>query len=219
MLALVIIYVQFYPTAEVPMSTTITEHARKVFRTHGGTLRTTEALEAGIHPRTLYAMRDAGEVETLARGVFRLGDLSALGNPDLAIIAKRIPHGVICLISALSFHELTTQVPHEIHLAISRTARRPRLNYPPLRVYRFSAAAFAAGVETHTIDQIPVRVYSAEKTLADCFKYRNKIGVDVAIEAIRTYRRRGRPRFQQIFDYAKLCRVDRLMRPYLEALA
>ena len=201
------------------MPTTITDRARKVFRTHGGILRTTEALAAGIHPRTLYAMRDAGEVEALARGVFRLGDLPPLGNPDLATVAKRIPRGVICLISALSFHELTTQVPHEIHVAISRTARRPRLDYPPLRVYRFATAAFEAGVEIHTIDRIPVRVYSAEKTLADCFKYRHKIGMEVVLEAIRTYRRRERPRFGQVFEYARLCRVDRLMRPYLEALA
>ncbi len=201
------------------MPTAITDRARKIFRAHGGTLRTTEALAAGIHPRTLYTMRDTGEIQSLARGVFRLGNLPPLGNPDLATVSKRVPHGVICLISALAFHELTTQVPHEIHLAISRTARRPRLDYPPLRVYRFSTTVFDAGIEAHTIDRIPVRVYSAEKTLADCFKYRNKVSMDVVLEAIRTYRRRTRPRFQQVFDYAKLCRVDRLMRPYLEALA
>ena len=201
------------------MPTTTTERAREVFRTHGGTLRTTEALAAGIHPRTLYGMRDAGEIEALARGVFRLGGLPPLGNPDLATVAKRVPHGVVCLISALAFHELTTQVPHEVHLAISRAARRPRLDYPPLRVYRFSTATFDAGIEAHTIDRIPVRVYSAEKTLADCFKYRNKVGMDVVLEAIRTYRRRRHPRFQQVFEYAKVCRVDRLMRPYLEAMA
>ncbi len=198
---------------------TTTEQARDVFRRHGGTLRTKEALAAGVHPRTLYAMRDAGEVETLARGVYRLGELSPLGNPDLATVGKRVPHAVVCLISALAFHELTTQVPHEVHIAISRTARRPRLDYPPLRVYRFSAVALAAGVETHAIDAIPVRVYGAEKTLADCFKYRNKIGMEVVLEALRNYRRRGHPRFAQVFEYAKLCRVDRLMRPYLEALA
>lgn len=198
---------------------TTTERARKLFRTHGGTLRTTDALAAGIHPRTLYAMRDTGEVEALARGVYRLGNLPPLSNPDLATVATRVPHGVICLISALAFHELTTQVPHEIHVAIARTARRPRLDYPPLRVYRFSSEAFDAGVETRSIDRIPVRVYSAEKTLADCFKYRNKIGMEVVLEAIRSYRRRRRPRFQQVFEFAKLCRVERLMRPYLEALA
>lgn len=201
------------------MPATATEHARKLLRDHGGTLRTAEILAAGIHPRTLYALRDAGEVESLARGVFRLASLPPLSNPDLATVAKRVPHGVICLISALAFHELSTQVPHEVHVAMSRTARRPRLDYPPLRVFHFSGAAFNAGIEAHTIDRIPVRIYNAEKTLADSFKYRNKIGMDVVLEALRSYRRRRRPRFQQIFEYARLCRVDRQMRPYLEALA
>jgi predicted transcriptional regulator of viral defense system len=213
------IWMRFYPKAETVMRPTAAGRARKILIDHGGTLRTTEALAAGIHPRTLYAMRDAGEVALLARGVFRLGNLPPLGNPDLATVAKRIPGGVVCLISALAFHELTTQVPHEVHVAISRTARRPLLEYPPLHVYRFSAATFNAGIETHAIDRIPVRIYGAEKTLADCFKYRNKIGMDVVLEAMRTYRRRKRPRFQQVFEFAKLCRVDRVMRPYLEALA
>jgi predicted transcriptional regulator of viral defense system len=197
----------------------ITDRARKVFRTHGGTMRTTDALAAGIHPRTLYAMRDAGDIETLARGVYRLGGLAPMSNPDLATVGMRVPNGVICLISALAFHELTTQVPHEIHVAISRTARPPRLDFPPLRIYRFSTAAFEAGIETHSIDRISVRIYGAEKTLADCFKYRSKIGMDVVLEAIRNYRRRGRPQFQKVLEYAKLCRVERVIRPYLEVLA
>ena len=198
--------------------TALIKEARDAFKAHGGTLRTTEALAAGIHPRTLYAMRDAGQVEALARGVYRLTDLPPLANPDLATVARCIPQGVICLISALAFHELTTQVPHEVHLAISRTARRPRLTFPPLRIYRFSSTAFVAGVDTHVIDNIPVRVYSPEKTLADCFKYRSKIGMDVVLESLRTYHRR-KPRFQRVLEYARLCRVERLMRPYLEALA
>jgi len=198
--------------------TTLTEKARNTFKAHGGTLHTTEALAAGIHPRTLYAMRDAGDIETLARGVYRLTGLPPLANPDLTTVAKCVPHGVICLISALAVHELTTQIPHEIHVAISRTARRPRLTFPPLRIYRFSSAAFAAGVDTQTMDGISVRVYSPEKTLADCFKYRNKIGMDVVLEALRAYRRK-QPRFQRVLEYAKICRVERLMRPYLEALA
>jgi predicted transcriptional regulator of viral defense system len=200
------------------MSTAI-DRAREVFRVRGGTLRTTEALAAGIHPRTLYAMRDAGEIEMLARGVFRLSGLPPLTDPDLAMVAKAVPQGVVCLISALAFHELTTQVPHEVHLAIARTARPPRLTYPPLRIYRFSAEAFAAGVEIHTIEQIAVRVFGPEKTLADCFKYRNKVGMEVVLEAIRAYRRRRKPRFQQVLEYARVCRVERLMRPYLEAMA
>jgi predicted transcriptional regulator of viral defense system len=195
---------------------TLINSAREAFQANGGILRTTEAIAAGIHPRTLYAMRDSGEIETLARGVYRLADLPPLSNPDLATVAKRVPNGVICLISALAFHELTTQVPHEVHLALSRTARWPRLSHPPLRVYRFSTDTLKAGADTHLIDGVTVRIYNPEKTLADCFKYRNKVGMDVVLEAIRAYRRH-RPHFQRVMEYAKICRVARLMRPYLEA--
>ncbi len=198
------------------MTTPITK-ANAAFKDHGGTMRTTEALNAGIHPRTLYAMRDAGQVEVLARGVYRLASLPPPANPDLATVAKSISHGVICLISALAFHELTTQIPHEVHVAISRTARRPRLAFPPLRIYRFSSAAFESGIDIQTIDGVSVRVYGPEKTLADIFKYRSKIGMEVVIEALRAYRRR-KPNFQRVLEYAKVCRVERLMRPYLEAL-
>ncbi len=197
--------------------TTLTRKAREAFKAHGGILRTTEALAAGIHPRTLYAMRDAGQIEALARGVYRLAGMPPLANPDLATVAKRISHGVVCLISALAYHELTTQVPHEVHLALPRTARSPQLSYPPLRVYHFSGEAMQAGIDTHIIDGVAVRIYDPEKTLADCFKYRSKIGMDVVLEAIRAYRRK-QPRFQRVLEYAKVCRVERLMRPYLEAL-
>jgi predicted transcriptional regulator of viral defense system len=197
--------------------TTLNRNARQAFKAHGGILRTTEAMAAGIHPRTLYAMRDAGQIEALARGVYRLAGMPPLANPDLATVAKRIPHGVICLISALAYHKLTTQVPHEVHLALPRTARRPQLAYPPLRVYHFSDESVRAGIDVHTVDGVAVRIYNAEKTLADCFKYRGKIGMEVVLEAIRAYRRK-QPRLQRILEYAKICRVERLMRPYLEAL-
>lgn len=142
-----------------------------------------------------------------------------MANPDLATVAMRVPHGVICLTSALAFHELTTQIPHEVHLAIARTSRPPRMEFPPLHVYRFSAEGFDAGIEVHTIEGVGIRIYSAEKTLADCFKYRNKIGMDVFLEGLRTYRRRRKPQFQKVLEYASVCRVARLIRPYLEALA
>lgn len=193
------------------------EQARQIFKAHGGTLRTREALAAGIHRRTLYAMRDAGELERLARGVYRLADLPPLSNPDLATVAKRVPHGVVCLISALALHELTTQIPHVVHLALPRNTRTPRLDYPPLQVYRFSDAAFKAGIEVHPIEGVDVRVYNAEKTLADCFKYRNKIGLDVALEALRAYRGRRGARLQRVLEYARVCRVESVIRPYLEA--
>ena len=195
------------------------EPDRTKFGHLGRLFRTSEALAAGVHPRTLYAMRDAGELEQLARGVFRLASLSPLNDPDLATVAKRVPHAVVCLISALAFHELTTQIPHEVHLALRRSARGPSLEYPPIRIYRFSDAAFETGAETHSIDGVAVRVYSAEKTLADCFKFRNKVGLDVGLEALRAYRQRRRPRWQQVLGYARICRVEKILRPYLEAFA
>jgi predicted transcriptional regulator of viral defense system len=189
-----------------------------VFRGHGGLLKTTDALHAGIHPRTLYAMRDAGFLEQLSRGLYRLAEMPALGNPDLVSVALKVPGGVICLISALSFHEITTQIPHEVYVALERGARAPRLDYPPLRVFRFTGKAFTEGVEDHEIDGVSARIYSPEKTLADCFKYRNKIGLDTALEALRLYRQRKPIKVEALIEFARICRVERVMRPYLEAV-
>lgn len=155
----------------------------------------------------------------ISRGVFRLADIPPLGNPDLVTVATRVSHGVICLISALSFYELTTQIPHEVHVALPRGAEEPRLHYPPIiRTYRFAGEAFTAGVDTHDLDGVSVRIYSPEKTLADCFKFRNKIGIDTVIEAIRFYRERRKIKLENLTHYATVCRVNKIMRPYLEAI-
>jgi predicted transcriptional regulator of viral defense system len=193
------------------------QQARKILQRHG-TMRTREILAAGIHPRTLYQMRNAGEVEQHGRGLFRLADLPPLGQPDLVTVAKRIPNGVLCLVSALAFHELTTQVPHRVELALPITARKPRLTHPPIQIYRFSKESFQTGIETHLIDGVSVHVYSAEKSLADAFKYRNKIGTDIPIEALRAYLARRRPRLKELLAYARACRVEKIIRPYLEAI-
>ena len=181
-------------------------------------LRTNEAINKGVHPRTLYAMRDAGLLERLDRGLYRLADLPPLSNPDLIRTAEKIPRGVICLISALHFYDITTQIPHTVSIAMSRGTEPPRLDHPPVRLYWFSGEAFTAGVETHRIDNTPVQVYSAEKTLADCFKYRNKIGMDTVLEGLTLYRDQYRPKPRKLIGYAKVCRVEKIMRPYLEAL-
>ena len=194
------------------------EKARAVFRKHGGILRTAQALREGIHPETLYSMRDSGELEVVSRGVFRLADAPPLGNPDLVAVASRVPNGVICLISALAFHELTTQIPHEVHVALRPGVHQPRLIQPPIRTYRFSGESFTAGVETHELDGVPVRIYSPEKTLADCFKFRNRIGLDTAVEAVRFYGERRPVRIDELLHYASICRVKKIIRPYLEAL-
>lgn len=191
---------------------------RRAFQRGGGILRTGEALDQGIHPRTLYAMRDAGLLERLDRGLYRLTDLPPLSDPDMVTVANKIPRGVICLISALHFHDITTQIPHEVSIAVSRGTEPPRLDYPPIRLYWFSGAAFTAGIETHRIDRTPVQIYSAEKTLADCFKYRNKIGMDTVLEALTLYRDQHKPKPRKLIEYAKVCRVERVIRPYLEAL-
>lgn len=192
--------------------------AVNIFRKNGGILRTAQALRAGIHPSTLYAMRDVGSLEMVSRGVYRLADAEPLGNPDLVTVATRIPNGVICLISALAFHEITTQIPHEIHVALQRGSEKSRLNHPPIKIYRFSGQAFITGVVLHEIDGVSVRIYSMEKTLADCFKFRNKIGLDTAVEAVRFYRERKNVNVNALMHFAKICRMEKIMRPYLEAI-
>lgn len=194
------------------------DRAVAVFKKHGGILRTAQALRAGIHPSTLYTMRDSGALEVVSRGMYRLAGSSPLGNPDLVTVAIRVPSGVICLISALAFHELTTQIPHEVHVALPRGAHKPRLDQPPMKTYRFTGEAYTQGVESHELDGVVVHVYSPEKTLADCFKFRNKVGLDTAVEAVRFYRERQRVKVDDLMRYAAICRVEKIIRPYLEAL-
>ena len=192
--------------------------AKTLFLKQGGILKTKEAIRVGIHPRTLYEMLNAGVLERLNRGLYRLADLPPLGNPDLVSVSLKVPHGVICLISALHYHDITTQIPHEIYLALERGTEPPRLDHPPIRIFWFTGRAFAEGVEMHKIDGIPIHIYSPEKTVVDCFKYRNKIGLDVAIEALRECWRNRRCTMDQLWYYAKICRVTNVMRPYLESI-
>jgi predicted transcriptional regulator of viral defense system len=202
----------------LPSRTAFTK-ARRLFAEHGGMLRTTEAIHLGIHPRDLYSLRDHGEVEEVARGLYRLASAPPLTSPDLVSVAIRVPKAVICLISALTHHGLTKEVPHAIDLALPSHSQVPRIGDLPLRVFWYPEPSFSAGVESVTIDRIPVRVYSAEKTVADCFKYRNKIGLDVAVQALRAYReRKGRPDIKALTHFAQIDRVLRVMRPYVEAV-
>jgi len=192
--------------------------AASVFREHGGVLRTMEAVRLGVHPRTLYALRDARVLERLGRGVYRLAELPPLGSPDLVTVALRVPEGVLCLISALAFHEITTQIPHEVYLALKRGAEPPRLEHPPVRVFWFTGRAFSEGIEAHELDGVTVRVYAAAKTVADCFKYRNKLGTDTALEALKLFLKEKRGSPDELVRYARVCRVEKVMRPYIEAL-
>ena len=208
----------FYPVLVTMETRKPIQKAITLFRQHGGTLRTSEALRLGIHPRTLYAMRDSGLLDQLSRGLFRLAELPPLSNPDLTIVALKVPQAVICLVSALAFHELTTQIPHAVDIALPSGAERPRLDYPPLRIFWFSGPAWSEGVETHMIDDTSVRIYSLEKSVADSFKFRRKIGLDVALEALKLYRQHHGFDVSKLLHYARMCRVEKVMRPYLEAL-
>jgi predicted transcriptional regulator of viral defense system len=194
------------------------QKAMEFFRSRGKVFLTIEAMKAGVHPRTFYAMRDEGIIERLAKGVYRLTDTPVLSNPDLAIVATKVPKGVLCLVSALSYHGITNEIPHQIYLALPKGAEEPRLEYPPLKTFRFGRSMFDEGIEHHKIDGIPLKVYCPEKTIADCFRFRNRIGLNVALEALRFYRQRRRFKADELIRYAKICRVENIIRPYIEAV-
>ena len=189
-----------------------------IFRSNGGMLKTQRAIKLGIHPRTLYALRDNQLVDRLDRGLYRVADAKPLAHPDFVTVALKVPRGVICLVSALAFRQMTTQVPHSVYLAIPANDQAPALRYPPLRLFWYGSVAFSDGIDQVDMDGTKVRIYSVERALADCFKYRNKIGVDVRVEALTLYRLRGKMRLDKLEHFAKLCRVERVMRPYMEAI-
>jgi predicted transcriptional regulator of viral defense system len=191
----------------------------ETFRQHGGVLRTGQALIRGIHPAALYSLVESGQLTRLARGLYRLADAQEFSNPDLAVVAAKAPDAVVCLISALSFHGITTQVPRAVYLAVSRGRYAGlRLRTPPVKIYRFDAATFDQGIETHRIDGVTVRIYGTARTLVDCFKYRNKLGLDIAIEALRFARERKRISNREILHFARLLRQVQVISPYLESV-
>jgi len=183
-----------------------------------GVLRPRDLDVHGIPREYLSRLRKRGLLERVGRGLYVLSGADVTEHHGLAEACKRVPHAVVCLISALSFHELTTQAPFEVWLAIGEKTWRPRGTELPLRIMRFSGGALADGVEEHTIEGVPVKVYCVAKTVADCFKYRNKIGLDVALEALRECWRERRCTMDELWHYAGVCRVENVMRPYLESL-
>jgi predicted transcriptional regulator of viral defense system len=194
------------------------QSAVEIFEKQKGVMRSAQIFEQGIQPRTLYQMRDEGIVIQEGRGLYCLANHPAWSDPDLAIVSLQIPKGVICLISALYFHNITTQIPYEVHVALPKDSEKPRLRHPPIRFFWVSPEPFKAGIETHTIDHVDIKVYSVAKTIADCFKFRNKIGMDVALEALREGLRKKKCTPDQIMRFARVDRVERIILPYLEAL-
>ena len=193
------------------------KRAEDIFRKHGGQLRMSEALEHGITRYMLYSLRDKGVLDQVSRGIYRLVELPPISNPDLVTVSLRFPNAVVCLVSALSFHGITTQIPHEVSIAVPRDSRMPSLDYPPIQAYRFSDQPYRSGIESHQIDGASVKIYNHEKTLADCFKYRNKIGMDVVLEALKLYKTRKTYNLRELLKYSQICRVEKVISPYLEA--
>jgi predicted transcriptional regulator of viral defense system len=202
----------------VPMPKKKTDHILDLIRCLG-VVRPADLEAHGIPRQALYDLVRAGEVERQARGIYVAKDHPYTAEHTLAQVAKRVPSSVICLLTALRFHDLTTQNPAEVWIALPEKARKPHLDYPRLRVTRFSGPAFTEGIETHRIEGVEVRVYSAAKTVADCFKYRNKVGIDVAVEALREFGRRYRGVATELAHFARICRVVRVIQPYMDAIA
>ena len=193
------------------------QQALDIFATHP-VLRTSELLQRGIHPRTLYKLRDQGFLQQLARGLYMLEEREPLCYPDFVIVTRKIPQAVICLTSALAHHDLTTQSPHRVNIALPAFYREPKLAYPPLEIFRFSEQSYGAGVEYQILDGVEIPIYSAEKSIIDTFKFRNRIGFDVAMESLKLYLARPQRNIGMLLQYAEVCRVERIIRPYLEAL-
>jgi predicted transcriptional regulator of viral defense system len=183
-----------------------------------GVLRPRDLDADGIPREYLRRLLDEGLLDRTGRGLYVVAGSKPTPNHTLAEVCKRVPHGVVCLLSALQFHELTTQAPFEVWLAINEKARLPKVEYPPMRVVRFSGQALEFGVKEHRVEGVVVKVYSPAKTVADCFKYRNKIGLDVAMEALRDCWRKRRATMDQLSSAAEACRVANVMRPYQESL-
>lgn len=193
------------------------EQVRELARQQG-ILRPRDLVARGLPGAYLGRLAQEGLVERVGRGVYRSRHVEMTEQHTLAAVGRRVPHGVVCLLSALRFHNLTTQSPAEVWLALGNTARIPKMDMVPLRIVRFSATTLAIGVEEHLIEGVPVRVYDPAKTVVDCFKFRNKIGLEVALEALRAGWRERRFTMDQLWRYATICRMTNVMRPYLESL-
>lgn len=183
-----------------------------------GLIRPRDLTERGLPTVALTRLVRQGRLQRVGRGLYALPDRPVSEHNTLAEVAHKHPQAIVCLLSALRFHDLTTQSPFEVWLAIPNKARAPKMDYPPLRIVRFSGEALNVGVEDHVIDGVPVRVTSVARTVADCFKFRNKIGLDVALEALQEAWRAKRVSMDKLWQYATLCRVTNVMRPYMESL-
>ncbi|MCP4621988.1 MAG: transcriptional regulator [bacterium] len=185
---------------------------------HLGIVSTAEVRSQGIHHDYLRQLCAEGKLVRVGRGLYMLPDAEVTAHYGLAQASKAVPKGIICLLSALRFHEIGTEAPHEVWMAIDRRAARPRVKHPKMRIVRYSGKALTEGVDEYNVEGVPVRIYDPAKTVADCFKYRNKIGLDVALDALRDVIRKRKCTTDNLWYYAKICRITNTIRPYMEAI-
>ncbi len=183
-----------------------------------GIIRPRDVEAVGISREYLRRLCLSGKLTRVGRGLYALPDTLSSESITLAQVSKRAPNAVICLLSALQFHNLTTQAPHRVWIAIENKKWKPDFDYPPIEVVRFTGSAFSFGIERHEVNHVLIKVYSPAKTVADCFKFRNKIGLDVALEALRETWKSRKATMDQLWEAAKVCRVANVMRPYLETI-
>lgn len=213
-------YRKYVKTSGVNEMRATFETAIAHFRDNSGILRSSKARSLGINPKTLSDMVEAGLLAKEGRGLYRLADLEPPGNPDIVFVCQRVPDAVICLISALAFHGLTTQIPYRVYVALPFEKRnKPRIEYPPIEVVWLTEKPYRAGIENRDVDGFSTPIYCPEKSIADCFKFRNKIGTDVAVDALKDYVRSRNRDIPKLIEYARIDRVERIMLPYIEALA
>ena len=183
-----------------------------------GMVRPRDIEAIGLPREYLVRLHRQGKLNRSGRGIYTVPDANVTERHSYAEVAKRVPEAVVCLLSALAFHEITTQSPPSVWIALRKGARKPVLTSPSLRIVRLSGPSLTEGIDNHQVEGVPVRVYSAAKTVADCFKFRNKIGLDVAIEALKDCLRQKKATINEVYRYAKICRVSNVIRPYMEAL-
>ena len=185
---------------------------------HRRVLRAADVRQHGLAPQLLLRLYQAGKLQRVARGLYSLPDAEITENQTLIEVCQRVPRAVLCLLTALQFHGVGTQMPHEVWIALPEGTQTPALDYPTLRVARLRGTAYSDGIETVTSHGAPIRVYSVAKTVTDCFKFRNKIGLDVALEALKDAWRTRKITMADISHFAKINRVEKIMQPYLETI-
>lgn len=194
------------------------ERLYDVFNKRNGFARTKDILEAGIHRRDIKRLRDEEQIVRVKRGLYRLSEIPLISNQGFVDVASAVPDGVICLLSALSYYELTTFNPSAISMALHRGSRKPKIEYPPVEFYYFSTKQFEVGIDTITIDGHKVRIYSPEKTICDCIRYRNKLGFDVVKEGLTEHLKRKNRNLEKLLEYTEVCRVRPLLQEWLNVI-